>query len=153
MKKQRYSTPTVVLIWTGIILLAASYVLPSVHGDASFEFSLRGWEVGLFILSGTLSFMSGELEALLAGLFLCNLVLFLGIALLLLKRRVPAWYLPALAAALLYVLGFTLLNFRLAQLGAGFYAYLGAYLLLGAACFLMRSDRETAAVETGPVSE
>lgn len=142
-----------VLLWTGIVLLAASYLLPSIHGNASFHFTMRGWEVALFILSGTLSFMNGELEILLAGLLLCNLVLYLGIALLLLKRRVPAWYLPALAAALAYVLVFTFLNFGFAQLGTGFYAYLCAYLLLGAACFLARADRATAAVETVPVSE
>jgi len=151
--KQNTNTTVTILLWTGIALLAASYVLPAVQGHAAADVTLQGWEVALFILSGMLNFMHGELELLLAGLFLCNGVLYLGIALLLLKWRVPAWYLPTLAVALLYVLGFTFLNFGFGQLGSGFFAYLCAYLLLGAACILARGTRETAAAQSGPVSE
>lgn len=152
MHKPGHATTALVLLCLCLALLTASYVLPAVHGNASFEFTLRGWEVALFILSGTLSFMNGELEALLAGLLLCNVVLFLGIALLLLNRRVPAWYLPALAVALLYVLWFGLLNFELRQFGTGFYAYLCSYLLLGTACFLQRGGRSAVAARVLPDS-
>ncbi|MEJ2760862.1 MAG: hypothetical protein P8126_04820 [Gammaproteobacteria bacterium] len=147
------NTVAPVLLWSGIALLTASYFLPAIQGNASLEFTLRGWEVALFILTGTLSFMNGVLEALLAGLFICNVVLILGIAFLILKRRMPAWYLPALGMALLYVLGFTFLNFGFGQLGTGFYAYIFSYLLVGAACFLKRSKREANAVQAAPVSE
>jgi len=124
------------LLGSGIVMLLASYVLPVIDGLIFPDKTLYGWDVVLFTLAGAMSFMNGKLEAVLAGLFLCNLALVLGIILFLIKINVPGWYKTVLALSMLYVLSFSFYSMSPGQFDTGFYTYICSFLFVGAACFL-----------------
>jgi len=124
------------LIGAGILLLLASYILPSLNGLLFHDKIMRGWEVVLFTLSGALHFMDGGLEALLGGLFLCNLILVLGIILFFVMSRRLRWYRFLLAFALLYVFSFSLFVMGPGQLAVGTYTYLLSFIMINTSFFL-----------------
>jgi hypothetical protein len=138
------------LLGLGIVALLSSYVLPVFSGVIFPDKVLRGWEVTLFTLAGALNFLDGRLEAILAGLFLGNLLLVLGVAAFFLRGGVHRWYVTALAVALLYVLSVSLFVLRPGAFETGFYAYTGSYLLVGAALFRKGRTRGQAARQPGP---
>jgi hypothetical protein len=138
------------LLGLGIVSLLSSYVLPVFSGVIFPDKVLRGWEVTLFTLAGALNFLDGRLEAIRAGLFLGNLLLVLGVAAFFLRGGVHRWYVTALAVALLYVLSVSLFVLRPGAFEAGFYAYTGSFLLVGAALFRKSRTRGQAARPPGP---
>lgn len=124
------------MLGSGTLMLLASYVLPVVDGFIFPDKILYGWDVALFTLAGAMSFLNGKLEAVLAGLFLCNLVLVLGIVLFLIRKNVPGWYKTVLVLSLLYVLSFSFHSMSPGQFDIGFYTYICSFLLVGGASFV-----------------
>jgi hypothetical protein len=120
----------------GILFLFASYILPALSGLLFPDKIMRGWEVVLFTLSGALHFMDGGLDALLAGLFLCNLILVIGIILFFGMSERLRWYRFLLAIALLYVFSFSIFVMGPEQLALGTYTYLLSFTLINTSFFL-----------------
>lgn len=131
------------LLGLGIITLCASYFLPVFSGFIFSDKVLHGWEVALFTLGGVLNVSDGELEAILAGLFLSNLVLVMGVVIFFLRRSTFRWYKIVLALSLLYVLSVSIfvLNPDPGTFKAGYYTYLSSFVLIGTALFMKSKQR------------
>jgi hypothetical protein len=128
------------IIGAGILFLFASYILPALSGLLFPGKILRGWEVVLFTLYGAIHFMDGGLDALLAGLFLGNLILVLGIILFFTTKHEFRWYRLNLIIAFLYVLSFSLLVMGPGQLAIGTYTYLLSFILINTSFFLKTKE-------------